>query len=278
MPYRNPVGAVAVVAALSVAAANAQSVDATKYPDFAGQWVRNVGAQWDPGKPRALGQQAPFTPEYQAILEANVAQLAAGSERFNPQIKCLPGGMPRMMLAYDPIQVILTPDVTYIWVHQMGEFRRIYTDGRSWPDKPQPAFRGYSIGRWADEDGDGRSDALIVETRYMKGPRTLDADGLPLHADNRTIVKERIHLDHANRNLLYDEITTFDHSLTRPWTLTRSYRRELHPIWPEDICDEDNHHVDIGKESYFISDDGFLMPTRKDQPPPDLKDFGQSPR
>ena len=58
--------------------------------------------------------------------------------------------------------------------------------------------------------------------------------------------------------------------------MTRSYRRELHPIWPEDICDEDNHHVDIGKESYFISDDGYLLPTRKDQPVPDLKNFGQS--
>jgi hypothetical protein len=278
MLYRNPVGAIALVAALSAPAANAQSVDQTRYPDFAGQWVRNVGAQWDPGKPRGLGQQAPFTPEYQAILEANVAQLAAGSEGFNPQIKCFPGGMPRMMLAYDPIQVILTPEITYIWVHQMGEFRRIYTDGRDWPDKPQPAFRGYSIGRWTDEDGDGRYDALIIETRHLKGPRTLDADGLPLHTDNQTIVKERIYLDQANRNLLHDEITTFDHSLTRPWTVTRSYRREPHPIWPEDICDEDNHHVDIGKESYFISDDGYLMPTRKDQPPPDLKDFGRSPK
>jgi len=276
MLYQSLIGAIVLATALSATVANAQTVDQTKYPELAGQWVRNVGAQWDPTMPRGIGQQAPFIPEYQAILEANIAQLATGGEGFNPQIKCLPGGMPRMMIAYDPIQVILTPDITYIWVHQMGEFRRIYTDGRDWPDNPKPAFRGYSIGRWTDDDGDGRYDALIVETRSMKGPRTLDADGLPLHKDDQTIVKERIYLDKANRNLLYDEITTFDHSLTRPWTVTRSYRRELHPIWPEDICDEDNHHVDIGKESYFISEDGYLLPTRKDQPVPDLKNFGQS--
>jgi hypothetical protein len=31
--------------------------------------------------------------------------------------------------------------------------------------------------------------------------------------------------------------------------------------------------VQIGKESYYLSADGLLMPTRKDQPPPDLKYF-----
>ena len=34
-----------------------------------------------------------------------------------------------------------------------------------------------------------------------------------------------------------------------------------------------NQHVDIGKESSFISPDGYLMPTRKDQPPPDPRYF-----
>jgi hypothetical protein len=29
----------------------------------------------------------------------------------------------------------------------------------------------------------------------------------------------------------------------------------------------------IGRENYFLSADGNLMPTRKDQPPPDLKYF-----
>ena len=36
-----------------------------------------------------------------------------------------------------------------------------------------------------------------------------------------------------------------------------------------------NMHVGIGKENYFLSADGNLMPTKKDQPPPDLKYFKQ---
>jgi hypothetical protein len=51
---------------------------------------------------------------------------------------------------------------------------------------------------------------LEVETRNMKGPRDFDVDGLPMHEDNETIIKERIYLDKANPDLLHDEITTID--------------------------------------------------------------------
>jgi hypothetical protein len=269
-----PRSTLALMAALAAQAAGAEPLDQPRYPAFDGQWVRNMGAQWDASRPRGPRQQAaPLTAEYQAIFEGNSAELFSGGELYNPQIKCLPGGMPRMMIAYEPIQIIVTPDTTYIWIEQMGEFRRIYTDGRSWPAHAKPQFRGTSIGRWIDERGSGRYDLLVVETRNLKGPRTFDADGMPLHADSKTIVKERIYLDRADPNLLHDDVTTFDRALTRPYTVARTYRREPNPVWPEDICDEDNHHVNIGHESYFISEDGYLMPTRKDQPAPVLRDF-----
>ncbi len=270
--------AAAVAAMLCVGAGDAAAWDDAKYPDFKGQWVRSVGAQWDTTKPRGLPQQAPYTPEYEAIFEANLAELAAGGESYNPQMNCIPGGMPRVMIVYDPMEIIVTPQTTYMWIQQMAEFRRIYTDGRDWSSMAKPTYRGHSIGKWVDEDGDGRYDTLVVETRNLKGPRTIDADGLPLHKDNRTIVKERLFLDKANRDVLYDEITIIDHAFTRPWTVTRRYRRGQNPIWPEDICDEQNRHVTIRDESYFISVDGYLMPTRKDQPAPDLRFFKPSPK
>jgi len=264
---------------LATLMSDAWAFDETKYPSLTGQWVRSVGAQWDPSKPRGPRQEAPLTPEYRAIYEANLAEQQAGGDTYNPQARCIPGGMPRMMIAYEPMQLIVTPETTYVWVEQMAEVRRIYTDGRRWPDNPKRnSFAGYSIGTWQDEDGDGRYDTLIVETRSMKGPRTFDAEGTPLHKDNETVIKERIYLDRADPNTLYDEVTTIDHALTRPWTVTRRYRREPKPLWPENLCSEDNRHVEIGKESYFISADGHLMPTRKDQPPPDLRKFGPARR
>ena len=34
--------------------------------------------------------------------------------------------------------------------------------------------------------------------------------------------------------------------------------------------------VRIGNDAYFLSADGLLMPTRKNQPPPDLRYFNQA--
>jgi hypothetical protein len=135
--------------------------------------------------------------------------------------------------------------------------------------------RGYSIGQWIDQGGTGRYDVLAIETRHMKGPRDFDGDGLPLHKDNQTIVKERLYLDPADPDLLRDDITTVDHALTRPWAVTKSFRREKSAAWTEYDRNENNNHVGIGGESYFLSADGYLMPAKKDQPTPDLRYFNQ---
>jgi hypothetical protein len=274
MFYGRSIAAIVLVAALLRTIAPGQAFDESRYPNLNGQWSRaHPRSQWDPSKPRGLQQQAPLTAEYQAIFEANLADLHLGKLGADPQVFCLPSGMPRMMIAYEPIELIITAETVYVHTDHLGDFRRIYTDGRDWPAKIKPSFEGYSIGKWVDENGDGHYDALEVETRALKGPRTFDADGLPLHEDNQTVVKERIYLDKTNRDLLHAEITTIDHALTRPWTVTRDYKREHRPIWHEYVCAEANSHLSIGKENYFLSADGLLMPTRKNQPPPDLRYF-----
>jgi len=279
MRDRRGLGVIVLVAALGAATA-ASALEAAnhdeKYPDIGGTWVRPGAAQWDPTKPAGLRQQAPLTAEYQAIFENNLNITKSGGQEYNPQVNCLPAGMPRVMIAYDPLEFIVTPDVTYMRSDHLAQFRRIYTDDRPWPDEIKPSFVGYSIGRWVDQDAQGRYGALEVETRSLKGPRSLDASGLPLDADNQTIVKERIFLDQADRNLLHDQVTTIDHAYTRPWTVVRSYNRDPDPVWVENNCGADNHYVSLGKETYFISADGYLMPTKKNQPEPGLKGFDQS--
>ena len=262
--------AVTLVAALGATIAGARAHDESKYPDLKGQWVRaddSPEAPWDPTRPPGRGQQPPLTPEYRALFESALAKRAEG---FNPT-SCIPPGMPRSMIVYEPMEIIVMPDTTYIMLTYMSEFRRIFTDGRKWTDDIEPSYAGYSIGRWEDTDGDGRFDTLVVETRGMKGPRTFDESGIPLHKDNLTVVNERIYLDKAG--LLHNEITTTDNALTRPWTVTRTYRREPNPEWGEHVCSENNQQVTLGTETYTVSEDGYLTPTRKDQPPPDLRYF-----
>ena len=272
MPIRATLGLIALAAALYPVLAAAQPVDDARYPDWKGQWARIGDARWDIGKPRHA-QEAPLTTEYQAKLQASIDEQAAGGQGNDMMSKCYPPGMPRMMIAYNPLAFAITPDITYVLLEHMSQHRRIYTDGRNWPEHPLRTFVGTSIGRWIDEDGDGRFATLSVETRDIGGPRAFDSSGLPLHDDGETIVKERIFLDKTDKNILRDELTTIDHALTRPWTVTRSYHREAKPIWSEHICSEENHQVWIGGEHYFLSGDGTLMPARKDQPPPDLRNF-----
>jgi hypothetical protein len=270
-----------LAAALCITVAGAQAQDQAKYPDWKGRWLRvepGNPVKYDPSKPPGLAQQAPLTPEYQAILEASIADQAAGGQGGDPTYTCLSPGMPRVMSAYSPMEIVVTPETTHILIEHIWDNRRIYTDGRDWPADPEPSFLGYSIGKWIDTERDGTYDTLEVETRHFKGPRVFEASGIPLHKDNQSVIRERIYLNKSNPNLMHNELTTIDHALTRPWTVIKNYRRAPNPrpVWRENMCTENNQHVRIGRENYMLSADGYLMPSKKDQAPPDLKYFGQA--
>jgi hypothetical protein len=288
MRHRSTAATLALTTALAVtiggaAMGGARAADAAKFPDWKGQWIAIVAPglegrqfKFDPTKSRGLGQQAPLTPEYQKVLADSMADQAKGGLGNYPTARCLPGGMPRMA-ASQAQEFIVTPETTYVLLGGSEDpLRRIYTDGRDWPADLDATYQGYSIGRWSGQDGEGRYGVLEVETRGpFKGPRAYDSSGLPLAFDNQSIFKERFHLDSGNPNILHNEITVLDNALTRPWSVDKAFRRNpnARPRWRETSCTEGNNQVMIGKENYFLSADGNLMPTRKDQPPPDLKYF-----
>jgi hypothetical protein len=285
MLYRSSTGAFALAAALMVTMGGAQAADDAKYPNWKGQWSRintnqeGQAVKFDPTKPSGRGQQAPLTPEYQKVFEDSMADQAKGGLGNYPTARCILGGMPRTMSPTRQ-EYVITPETTYILTDiDFVEIRRIFTDGRDWPTDIEPAYLGYSIGRWIDEDGDGRYSVLEVETRGpFGGPRAFDHTGLPLHFDNQSTFKERFHLDKTDPNILHDEITVFDHALTRPWSVDKTFRRNPNPrpSWPESNCSKDNLQIVIGKENYFLSADSLLMPAKKDQAPPDLRYFKQA--
>ena len=186
--------------------------------------------------------------------------------------------MPRVMNPYGPMEILITPDTIHILLEHIHDSRRIFTDGRGWPEDVEPTLQGYSIGAWSDSDGDGVYDTLDVETRNLRGPRAFDAAGIPFHPDNRTVVKEHIHWNKAEPDKLTNEITTIDDALTRPWTVTKTYLRPKveRPEWEEDTCTEGNGHVGIAGQNYFLSGDGKLMPAKRGQAAPDLRYFQQT--
>jgi len=274
MRYRNSIWAAAMATALLATPSVAQIVDFGKYPNFKGQWVR----EGTPNNWRLLAGPAPLTPEYQKRFEVITQDLKDGGPGNWPSTFCIPAGMPAMMSLYDPAEIVVTPDTTYILIsHNDDSYRRIYTDGRDWPKETQMTFAGYSIGKWVDENGDGKYDVLEIETRFLRNPRGYDISGLPFHDDEKTVIKERLYLDKDNPNALWIEMTIIDNALTRPYVKKQKVNRNPNPqpAWYSETCSEDNTHVRIGKENYYISADGKLMPARKNQAPPDLTYFGK---
>src|SRR5579862_3473036 len=139
MPIVRFTSAIGLAAAWIVAVTSAQAFDEGKYPDFKGQWLRTTAPRW------VDASKAPLTAEYRAIFEANVKDQEAGGQGETPTYTCLSPGMPRVMNAYEPFEVVVTPRETHFLMDHIHDSRRVFTDGRDWPKEIEPAFVGYSI-------------------------------------------------------------------------------------------------------------------------------------
>ena len=258
-----------LAACLSLAACTSERETAASsmpaFPDWSGQWARIGSLNWPPEGYEQAGP-APLTAEYEAIRLRNLELREQGVLAGDPPATCLPPGMPRVMKMSFPMEIIVTPKITYIYADWESQVRRVYTDGRDWPEYMLPEFNGYSIGQWHDEDGDGTFDMLAIETRSIKGPRSFDSTGVVLHENDRTVVFEEIR--RIDDGTLEDRITTVDDALTEPWTIHQRYRHETEDVvWVEYVCAEGNRHIKLGDEWYFVNDaEGTLDPTRIGQP------------
>src|SRR5215203_2234559 len=104
--------------ALVTSIAIAEAHDESKYPDWKGQWSRvpvpgiTGNPSWDPNKLEGRAQQAPLTAEYQALLDASLADQAAGGAGLDRDLTCITAGMPRMMNVYSTMEILVLPEMT----------------------------------------------------------------------------------------------------------------------------------------------------------------------
>src|SRR5439155_5478883 len=167
MLHRTSTALLALMAAFGLTMASAPGQIESKFPDWSGQWSRVPDGgppRYDPSQP-IRKQKAPLKPEYQALHEASMKDQDAGGFGLDRAYACIPQGMPRQMSGQSRFEFLVSPSVIHVLFETMtNQIRRIYTDGRDWPKDREPTFTGYSIGKWVDTDGDGRYDALEIET------------------------------------------------------------------------------------------------------------------
>src|SRR5437879_12182112 len=65
-----------------------------------------------------------------------------------------------------------SPRETIVLYEEFAQYRQIFTDGRALPEDPNPAWFGYSAGKW---DG----DTFVVEVAGFKEGTWLDNGGHP---------------------------------------------------------------------------------------------------
>lgn len=179
----------------------------------------------------------PLKPEYVAAWEAQQKAAkdadARGQPLFTDYVQCLPDGMPAMMVAMFPMEVLQTPGQVTIVQEAYNQVRRIYLDEKQIPlEDAEPGYWGHSVGHW-------QGDTLLVDTVGIK--EKVRFRGVP-HSDQMRI-HERIRL--VTPDFFEDRITVEDPVyLTQPWSFAWAYKRLPHYKMLEYVCDSNREYKD----------------------------------
>jgi hypothetical protein len=170
---------------------------------------------------------APFQPWARAVWDARQKALGVGA----PTERCLPHGIPDAMLtATLPFKIVQNPALTIILFEEFNNWRQVFTDGRQLPVEPQPAWLGYSVGKW-------EGDTFVIETSGFNDKSWLDAGGTP-HTDALRTTERLRRLDFGRMEVefRFDDPKTF----TEPWSATVPF----HLLPDTDLLE---HHCDNEK-------------------------------
>jgi len=215
-------------------------------PGLNGSWERwpssfaGLGSDADPPPvDPSAGRipEPPLRPEYLEAWRAEQAEIQrlteAGLPPANNYSACIGDGMPAMMMAMFPMEVLETPGQITIIQEAYNQVRRIYFDGELPPaEQAEPRFAGHSIGRW-------EGDTLVVETVGIKDYVLFR--NVP-HSPAMRII-ERIRL--VDDDFMQNQVTVIDPEyLTSPWIWTWAYKR-----WPgyriqEYVCENNRYYPD----------------------------------
>src|SRR5215510_5373521 len=99
------------------------------------------------------GEAIPYQPWAESLYKERVANYA----KDDPTSNCIVGGVPRNDFVPYPFKILETPGIVVILYEAIHSYRQIFTDGRALPKEPNPAWLGYSVGRW-------ERDAFVVES------------------------------------------------------------------------------------------------------------------
>ena len=172
--------------------------------DFSGVWNRAAGL-WGINKIR-FG----MTEQGQATLDSYLEMDNANSRCASPGL-VLASGLPY------PMEILHTDDYLVL-VYGADYARRIYLDGREFPDTESSSSLGFSTGEW-------KGETLVVTTTHLN-PAFMSTRGQPVSADAYTV--EHFYFD--DQGYLHGNMWVHDpKNYSRPPYLRRVYDRDFSP-------------------------------------------------
>ena len=146
---------------------------------------------------------------------------------------CIPEGMPGMMQATFPMEILESPGRVTIIQEAFNQVRRVFLDAPAVaPQDAEPRFAGNSTGRW-------EGSTLVVQTVGIK--ESVRFRNVPHSIQVRITERMRLMTD----EILENQVTIEDQEyLTKPWTWTWMYKR-----WPgyrieEYVCEDNRYFED----------------------------------
>jgi len=195
-------------------------------PDFSGMWLTGnpipcakekgadfleCGAELPIAKEGInMGISLPGGLPYRPEVAQMVKKRTADDAKDDPHARCLTDTFIRSYGLPHIIKIIQTPGVLVMLDEQNAGYRQVFTDGRALPIDPQPAWNGYSVGKW-------EGDALVVQSIGFRDDLWLDLNGSPLTSAAKVTEKiRRPDYGHMEIELTVDDLKAY----TKPWTVT----------------------------------------------------------
>ena len=218
-----------LAAALCAAALTLPSgASAADVPDISGVWQPQ-------GFERMIkpidAAEPPWLPWNKEQFEKRVAAEKVGRLLYDPTAACLPSGIPRIIAAPYPVEIVQTADKT-VFLYEVQHLFRVVKMNAEHPRNVQPSYMGDAVGHW-------EGDTLVIDTVGLVENTLIDEAGS--HHSGALHVVERIRKVRDTLEILF---TLEDpQAFSRPWTARRVWRWRPDVRFLEYICEENNRNA-----------------------------------
>ncbi len=168
------------------------------------------------------GTPVPFLPWARLKFQENHAR-----PQNDLDLRCLPPGVPRIMLMARPFEIVQTPNrILFVYEGGAHVWRQVWMDGRAHSKDPNPNWLGHSIGHW-------EGDTLVVDSVGFNDRTWLDDAGHP-HTEQLHVIEKYRRTDPLT--MKYDVDIDDPGAYTEPWTSSSSLSFRPGEKLAEDIC------------------------------------------